>query len=73
MEQTVLRQLRWLKIYTLMSTLVFVALLFMAFSRNHMPPRFQEIEVERINVVEKDGTLKMVISNQEKQHSGRMD
>ena len=35
--------------------------------------RFSEIDVERINIVEKNGDLKMVISNKEKQHPGRMN
>lgn len=34
---------------------------------------FDEINVKRINVIEKDGTIRMVISNKELQHSGRMD
>ena len=38
-----------------------------------MEEEYEEIEVERINVVEKDGTLKMVISNQAKQHPGIID
>jgi len=34
---------------------------------------FEEINVERINVVEKDGRLVMVLSNQARQHPGIMD
>lgn len=34
---------------------------------------FDEINVKRINIIEKDGTIRMVISNKELQHSGRMD
>lgn len=32
--------------------------------------RFREIDVERINIVEKDGQLRMVISNEKRQHPG---
>ena len=35
--------------------------------------RFEEIDVERINVVEADGKLRMVISNRERQHPGIVD
>ncbi len=35
--------------------------------------KFSEIDVERINVVEKGGKLKMVISNKERQHPGTVD
>lgn len=34
---------------------------------------FEEITVERINIVEPNGDLKMVLSNQSKQHSGMFD
>ncbi len=35
--------------------------------------KFGEIDVERINIVEKNGNLKMVISNEARQHPGTMD
>src|SRR5207244_3617542 len=35
--------------------------------------KINEIDVERINIVEKDGKLKMVISNSERQHPGVID
>jgi hypothetical protein len=41
--------------------------LLLSFSNNYEAKKFEEIDVERINIVEKDGTLKMVISNQERQ------
>jgi hypothetical protein len=47
-------------------------LLLMGFSSNNKQ-KFKEIDVERINIVEKDGSLKMVISNKERQHPGTMD
>jgi hypothetical protein len=47
-------------------------ILLMGFSSDKKQ-KFGEIDVERINIVEKDGKLKMVISNQERQHPGAMD
>ena len=41
-----------------------------AFGAQQQKQRFAEIDVERINIVEKDGKLRMVISNQERQHPG---
>src|SRR5262249_671525 len=35
-------------------------------SQSSQKPKFAEIDVERINIVEKDGTIKMVISNKER-------
>ncbi|QJB41693.1 hypothetical protein HF324_29145 [Chitinophaga oryzae] len=64
------REVRLLKAYSLILTTVLVAFFFMAFRTDFGKQRFQEIDVERINVVEKDGTLKMVIANGERQHPG---
>ncbi len=58
-----------LKIYAVASTLIFSIFLFSGF-QSGKNQRFEEIDVERINIVEKDGSLKMVISNQERQHPG---
>jgi hypothetical protein len=69
MESKIARDVRYLKIYAGVITLVCGVLLLTAFqsSKNQ---KFSEIDVERINVVEKDGRLKMVISNAERQHPG---
>jgi hypothetical protein len=34
---------------------------------------FDEINVKRINIIENDGTIRMVLSNKERQHPGRID
>ncbi|PST82698.1 hypothetical protein C7T94_08555 [Pedobacter yulinensis] len=60
------RQLRYL-VFSL--GLVVVAGAAMAFSGI---TRFTELTAERINIVEKDGTIKLVISNKARQHPGRM-
>jgi hypothetical protein len=56
------RELRLLRAYVVVSATVMVVLLLAAFS----PTRFDEITVERINVVERDGTLRLVIANRER-------
>lgn len=66
------RDLRLLKIYAGVLTLV-CAVLFGALFRAVGTKRFVEIDVERVNVVEADGRLRMVISNQLRQHPGAMD
>ena len=50
-------------------TAAFTGLATAALSR-HQPVHFTEIDVERINVVEPDGALRMVISNEARQHPG---
>jgi len=73
MEQVILKQLRWLKIYAVISTIVFAGFLSLAFKQNAKPQRFEEIDVERINIIEKNGTLRLVISNAQRQHPGIVD
>jgi hypothetical protein len=64
------KDVRFLKAYSGIATLVCAILFFSAFVEQGSKERFEEIDVERINIVEKDGTLRMVISNQERQHPG---
>ena len=61
-----------LRAYVVVSSLLLVALTTAAFRQN-APQNLGEITVERINVVDKDGTLRMVISNKDRMHPGVMD
>jgi hypothetical protein len=65
MDTTLQRDVRLLKLYALCSTAAFAVLALAAFRRPNEPrsAKFAVIDVERINVVEKDGKLRMVISN----------
>jgi hypothetical protein len=71
-QQKIEKEIRFLKIYAGVITILCGIFLLSAFavSKNK---KFDEIDVERINIVEKDGKLKMVISNKERQHSGIVD
>jgi hypothetical protein len=77
MEATVMeklqRDVRLLKAYAFFATLLLVVLMFAGFGQTNQKTKFTEIDVERINIVEKDGKLKMVISNGERQHPGVVD
>lgn len=68
MESKIARDVKYLKIYAGIITLVCAVILFSAFRSQNQ--KFAEIDVERINIVEKDGTLRMVISNEARQHPG---
>jgi hypothetical protein len=63
MDDRIRRELRLLKAYVVLSTLVFGALIVSAFRQQEQKQRFTEIDVERINVVEPNGSLRLVISN----------
>jgi hypothetical protein len=66
MESNLEKQVRFLKIYAVAATLLCGVFLLTAFTLQNRPQKFQEITVERINVVEKDGSLRLVISNNER-------
>ena len=66
MDSQLRRDVRWLKLYALLSTAAFTILALAAFSHRRAPTKFDEIDVERINVREPDGKLRMVISNRQR-------
>lgn len=70
METKLEKEVRFLKIYAAVATLFGAVFLLTAFAAQSKNQKFTEIDVERINIVEKDGKLRMVIANQERQHPG---
>lgn len=73
METKLEKEVRFLKVYAVIATLVCAVFVLSAFTLQTRNQKFEEIDVERINIVEKDGKLKMVISNAERQHPGTID
>ncbi len=61
-----------LQAFCVMMVLIGGGILLMGFS-SQKKQKFGEIDVERINIVEKDGKLDMVISNKDRQHYGISD
>src|SRR5437867_7390599 len=64
MDPRMNRELRALRVYAGAATVLIALLGLGGFSRRDQRPRFEEIDVERINVVEKDGSVRLVISNE---------
>lgn len=73
MEKKIAKDVRLLKIYSALLTVGIISFFIMSFVDSSDKEHFEEIDVERINIVEDNGDLKMVISNQEKQHPGMFD
>jgi hypothetical protein len=71
MRHSLRRQLFFLRAYTIASSIVLVVLCTAAFQPSAQ--KFGEITVERINVVDANGTLRMVVSNKDRMHPGVMD
>ena len=63
MSDEIRRELKVLKVYALVVTVLLGSLSLAAFSQGAQKQRFTEIDVERINIVEPDGSYRMVISN----------
>jgi hypothetical protein len=57
------RELRGLRVYVALSTALIGFLSITAFRRSAEPTRFEEIDVQRINIREPDGKLRMILSN----------
>lgn len=62
-EETIRRDVRALKKYALVTSTALVVLSLTAFRQGQQKPHFGEIDVERMNVVEKDGTPRLIFSN----------
>jgi hypothetical protein len=69
-ENKLNNDVRFLKAYAVIATLLGMVFFLSAFVFQNKNQKFDEIDVERINIVEKNGKLDMVISNQERQHPG---
>jgi hypothetical protein len=70
MARSIRRQLYVLQAYVVVSLLVFAVMALAAFRQPPMPQKFGEISAERINIIDADGTLRLVISNKDRMHPG---
>ncbi len=65
------RKINFLTLYSIISSLVFILLLLIAFKKINEKDNLDELNVKRINIVDETGeNLRMVISNEHRQHSG---
>ena len=67
------RENLFLKMYAITLTFILAFMLLSGFNSSNSIEKFDEITVERINIIEPDGKLKMVISNQVRQHPGMLN
>jgi hypothetical protein len=63
MNEKLEREIRFLKRYALLSSLGLTVLAVAAFRPHATRATFEEIDVQRINVIEPDGKLRMILSN----------
>ena len=67
------RQLRLLQTWSVLSFLAFTILALAAFRQAGAPGKVDELTVQRLNLVDANGTLRMVIANKDRMHPGVMD
>ncbi len=73
MKTTLRRDLRLLQAYAALSLCALAFLSLAAFTHPPASQRIEELTVERLNVVDANGTLRLVISNKDRMHPGVVD
>jgi len=73
MRHSLRRQFLFLRAYAITSSLILTVLAAAAFRQASAPKSAGEITVERLNVVDADGTLRMVLAGKDRMHPGVMD
>lgn len=71
MRRSIRRQFLFLRAYAVLSSLVLVVLCTAAFTQSTQT--FGHISAERLDIVDANGTLRMVISNKDRMHPGVID
>jgi hypothetical protein len=66
MEAKLRRDIRFLKAYAIISSLLLALIALSNISRADHKERFDELDVERINIVDKNGKLRLVVSNKDR-------
>ena len=73
MKRSLRREIRLLQVYATISSLGFVFLVAAALAQSSATQKIDELTVQRINVVDANGTLRFVLSNKDRMHPGVMD
>jgi len=73
MRVSLRRELKLLRVYAVVNSIALVVVATAAFRQASAPQKFDQITVQRIDVVDANGTLRMVISNKDRMHPGVMD
>ena len=76
MTRRLRRDIRLLQAYSTLSSLLLIWLTASAFTQPNVAPggqRIDEITVQRLNVVDADGTLRLVVAGKDRMHPGIID
>ena len=67
------RKVNFLTGYAIISTVLFSSFILFSFSEKDKNLKLDELTLKRLNLISEDGSLRMVISNENRQHPGRMN
>lgn len=73
MNRNLERKINFLMAYSVATTLLFCAFLFSSFKDKEKKANFEEITVKKITILGENNLPRMVLSNETRQHSGRMN
>lgn len=73
MENRSEKKVRKFTSYATLAALIMCSALLGSFTQNCKTENFDEINVKRINLIAEDGSLRMVLSNENRQHPGRIN
>ena len=73
MDKSINRKVNFLMTYAIVSTLFIAFFALTGFGKKDTKERFDELVVKKITVVGEDNLPRMVLSNEDRQHSGRMN
>jgi hypothetical protein len=73
MRHSLRRQFVFLRAYAIATSLLLIVIAAAAFRQAALPKSMGEITVERLNVVDANGTLRMVLAGKDRMHPGVMD
>src|SRR6187402_3614559 len=64
------KRLNFLTVYAIVSSIALAFLVFTSFENKNNNLKLDELTLKKLNLVGEDGSLRMVISNETRQHSG---
>lgn len=73
MSKKLERRINILSAYALLMTAAILTYIFISINSKDNKAEFDEIDVKRINLLAENGDLRMVLSNETRQHSGRLN
>jgi len=73
MDEKLNKKINFLTGYAIVSTVAFAFILFSSFNVKDKNLNVDELTLKRLNLIGEDGSLRVVISNETRQHPGRID